>query len=164
MAFCERQFDSYYLQQHQVKIKPSEMLSLIEGESYNLQFKDQSVSCRLLSKGNHKKVEEAMKSFQAELDGGKSPSELRKKVLAAPKAPVVDDVNFLSRSRAPVMSSREVCLGQSTERKKSKKAKVEKLTQPAVLQGSQNKNMVKNKGFCNNFNHKPDHMVPVVSK
>ena len=129
------------------KIKPSEMLSLIEGESYNLQFKDQSVSCRLLSKGNHKKVEEAMKSFQAELDGGKSPSELRKKVLAAPKAPVVDDVNFLSRSRAPVMSSREVCLGQSTERKKSKKAKVEKLTQPAVLQGSQNKNMVKIKGF-----------------
>ena len=29
------------------KIKPSEMLSLIEGESYNLQFKDQSVSCCL---------------------------------------------------------------------------------------------------------------------
>ena len=129
------------------KIKPSEMLSLTKGESYNPQFKDQSVSCRLLSKGNHKKVEEAMKSFQAELDGGKSSSELRKKVLAAPKAPVVDDVNFLSRSRAPVMSSREVCLEQSTERKKSKKAKVEKLTQPAVLQGSQKKNMVKIKGF-----------------
>ena len=37
------------------KIKPSEMLSLIEGESYNLQFKDQSVSCRLLSKAIIKK-------------------------------------------------------------------------------------------------------------
>ena len=37
------------------KLKPSEMLSLIEGESYNLQFKDQPVSCRLLSKGNYKK-------------------------------------------------------------------------------------------------------------
>ena len=45
------------------------------------------------------------------------------------------------------MSSREVCLGQSTERKKYKKSKVEKLTQPAVLQGSQNKNIVKIKGF-----------------
>ena len=39
-----------------------------------------------------------MKIFQAELDGGKSPSEFRKKVLAAPKAPVVDDVNSFPRS------------------------------------------------------------------
>ena len=117
-------------------VKPSEMLSLIEGESYNLQDKDQPVSCRLLCKGNLKKVEEEMKIFQAELDHGKNPSDLRKKVLAASKAPVVDDVNFLSRSRAPVMRSREVCIGQSTERKKSKNPTVETLTQPAVLQGS----------------------------
>ena len=37
------------------KLKPSEMLSLIEGEFYNLQFKDQPYSCRLLCKGNFKK-------------------------------------------------------------------------------------------------------------
>ena len=85
-----------------------------------------------------------MKIFQAELDDGKNPSDLREKVLAASKAPVVD---FLSRSRAPVMRSREVCLGQSTDRKKTKKSKVETLTQPAVLQGSQNNNMVTIKGF-----------------
>ena len=84
------------------------MLSLIEGESYNLQFKDQSVSCRLLSKGNYKKVEEAMKIFQAELDGGKSPPELRKKVLAPPKAPVVDDVNFLSFPRSSYEQQRSL--------------------------------------------------------
>ena len=106
------------------KIKPSEMLSLIERESYNLQVKEQPISCRLLCKGNLKKVGEEMKIFQAELDDVKNPSDLRKKVLAASKAPVVDDVNFLSRSRAPVMRSREVCLGHSTERKKSKKSKV----------------------------------------
>ena len=129
------------------KIKTSEKLSLIEGESYNLQVKDQPVSCRSLSKGNYKKVEEGMKIFQAQLDDGKSPSDSRKKVHAAPKAPLVDDVNFLSRSRAPVINSTEVCLGQSTGRKKSKKAKMETLTQPTVLPGVQNNNMVKIKNF-----------------
>ena len=88
-----------------------------------------------------------MKIFHAELDDGKNPCGLRKKVLAASKAPVVNDVNFLSRSRAPVLRSREVCLRQSTEQKKSKKSKVETLTQPAILEGSQNNIMVKIKGF-----------------
>ena len=68
-----------------------------------------------------------MKIFQAELDDGKNPSDLRKKVPGESKAPVIDDVNFLSRSRAPVMRSREVCPGQSTERKKSKRSLKSKL-------------------------------------
>ena len=37
------------------KVKPLEMFSLVEGDSYNLQNKDQPVSCRLLCKGNLKK-------------------------------------------------------------------------------------------------------------
>ena len=56
-----------------------------------------------------------MKIFQAELDDANNPSDLRKKFFAASKAPVVNDLNFLSSYRAPVMRSRELCLGQSTE-------------------------------------------------
>ena len=87
------------------KTKPSEMLSLIEGDSFDLRFKDGNLPCHLLAKGNMKKVEELMNNYQQELDAGKRPSELRKTVLANPKAPVVDEVNFLCRGRAPVMNS-----------------------------------------------------------
>ena len=81
-----------------LKPKPSSvMLSLIEGDSFGLRFKDRNVPCHLLIKGNVKKVEELMKSYQQQLDAGKRPSELRKTVLAIPKAPFVDEVNFLCR-------------------------------------------------------------------
>ena len=102
------------------KTKPSKMLSLIERDSFDLRCKDGNVPCRLLAKGNMKKVEELMNNYQQELDAGKRPSELRKTVLANHKAPVVDEVNFLCRGRAPVMNSTVVSLGKPAGVEKSK--------------------------------------------
>ena len=128
------------------KTKPSEMLSLIEGDSFDLRFKDGTVPCRLLAKGNMKKVEELMNNYQQELDGGKRPSELRKTVLANPKAPVVDEVNFLGRGRAPVMNSTVVSLGKPAGVEKSK-APNSALSQP-VISAKKKNNTVK----CDFFN------------
>ena len=80
-----------------------------------------------------------MKIFPAESDSSKKPSDLRKKIIAASNAQVVDDVAYLIRScikgsgyeehRSP-----EVRLGISRDQKISKKSKAENLTNPPVVQ------------------------------
>ena len=86
------------------KLKASQKLSMIEGECYDLKIKDKEYPCRLLTKGPAKKVEQEMAYYKAELEEGKRPSDLRKKVLTSSKAPTVE-VDFLSSSRPPIMTS-----------------------------------------------------------
>ena len=71
------------------------MLSLVEGESFDLRIKEQNLSCHFLANGNLAKIEDLMGNYQSELDYGKWPFDLRKTDLAAPKAPVVKEVKFL---------------------------------------------------------------------
>ena len=86
------------------KLKASQKLSMIEGECYNLKIKDNEYPCRFLTKGPAKKVEQEMAHYRAEIEEGKRPSDLRKKVLTSSKAPMVE-VDFLSSSCPPIMTS-----------------------------------------------------------
>ena len=123
------------------------MLSLIKGDSFDLRFKEINVPCRLLVKGNMKKVEELMKNYQQELDAGKRPSELRKTVLATPKAPVIHEVNFLCRGPAPVVNSTVVALGKPAGVEKSKTSNSAS-SQPVISAKKEN-NTVKCDSFIN---------------
>ena len=94
------------------KLKTSQKLSMIEGQSYDLRRKAEIYPYRLLTKGNLKYVERAMLSYQAEMDSGKRPSDLKTLILTASKAPLVEEVDFLSSSRAPNMTSTAITLGK----------------------------------------------------
>ena len=54
-----------------------------------------------------------MAHYKAEIVEGKRPSDLRKKMLTTSKAPMVD-VDFLSSSRPPIMTSAELSLGKDS--------------------------------------------------
>ena len=116
------------------KLKASQKLSMIEGECYNLKIKDNEYPCRLLTKGPAKKVEQEMAHYKAEIEEGKRPSDLRKKVLTSSKAPMVE-VDFLSSSRPPIMESAELSLGKNSGQT-SKKSNSSASQQPAVVQSN----------------------------
>ena len=103
--------------------------------------------CRFLVKENKKKVEQLLNSYQQELDAGKRPSELRKTVLATSKAPVVYEVNFLCRGRAPVMNSTVVSLGKPAGVEKSKASN--SASSQSVISAKKNNNTVKCDSFIN---------------
>ena len=88
-----------------------------------------------------------MNSYQQELDAGKRPSELRKTVLATSKAPVVYEVNFLCRGRAPVMNSTVVSLGKPAGVEKSKASN--SASSQSVISAKKNNNTVKCDSFIN---------------
>ena len=73
-----------------------------------------------------------MAHYKAEIEEGKSPSDLRKKVLASSKAPMVE-VDFLSSSHPPIMTSADLSLGKDSGQT-SKKSKSSASQQPAVVQ------------------------------
>ena len=116
------------------KLKASQKLSMIEGECYDLKIKDNEYPFRLLTKGPAKKVEQEMAHYKAELEEGKRPSELRKKVLTSSKAPMVE-VDFLSSSRPPIMTSADLSLGKDSGQT-SKKSNTSASQQPAVVQSN----------------------------
>ena len=75
-----------------------------------------------------------MAHYKAEIEEGKQPSDLRKKVLTSSKAPMVE-VDFLSSSRPPIMTSAELSLGKDSGQT-SKKSKSSAIQQPAVVQSN----------------------------
>ena len=95
---------------------------MIEGQSYDLRGKEETYPSRLLTKGNLKYVERAMLSFQAEMESGKRPSDLKTTILTASIAPLVEEVDFLSSSLAPNMTSTELTLGKVSRKAKKSKA------------------------------------------
>ena len=114
------------------KLKPSQKLSMIEGQSYDFRRKEEIYPRRLLTKGNSKYVERVMLSWQAEIDSGKRPSDLKTTILTASKAPLVEEVDFLSSSRAPNMTSTAITLGM--ESGKAKKSRASSSQQPVFNQ------------------------------
>ena len=116
------------------KLKASQKLSMIEGECYNLKIKDNEYPCRLLTKVPAKKVEQEMAHYKAEIEEGKRPSYLRKRVLTSSKAPMVE-VDFLSSSRPPIMTSAELSLGKNSGQT-SKTSKSTTSQQPAIVQSN----------------------------
>ena len=73
-----------------------------------------------------------MFSYQAEMDSGERPSDLKTTILTASKASLVEEVDFLSSSRAPNMTSTAITLGK--ESGKAKKSKASSSQQPVVNQ------------------------------
>ena len=126
------------------KIKPSQKLSMIEVQSYDLRRKEEIYPCRLLTKENLKYVERAMLSYQAEMDSGKRPSDLKTTILTASKAPLVEEVNFLSSFRAPNMTSTAITLGK--EDGKAMKSKASSSQQPVV-----NQSQIREQVFFNHY-------------
>ena len=112
------------------KLKPSQKFSMVEGQSYDLRIKEETYPYRLLTKGNLQYVERAMLSYQAEMDSGKRPSDLKTSILTASKAPapLVEEVNFLSSSRAPNMTSTEITLGKESGKAKKNEGKLKSAT------------------------------------
>ena len=80
------------------------------------------------------KAKHEMAHHKAEIEEGKRPSDLRKKVLTSSKAPMVE-VDFLSSSRSPIMTSAELSLGKDSGQT-SKKSKSSASQQPAVVQSN----------------------------
>ena len=126
------------------KLKPSQKLSMIEGQSYDLRRKEEIYSCRLLTKGNFKYVERAMLSYQAGMDSGKRPSDLKTTILTASKAPLVEEVDFLSSSRAPNLTSTAITLGK--ESGKAMKSKASSSQRPVV-----NQSRIREQVFFNHY-------------
>ena len=91
------------------KIKASQKLSMIEGESYNIKIRDDEYSCRLLTKGHLKKMEKEVANYKRAIEEGKWPSELRTKVLTSSKTQMVE-VDFTSSFRPPMMTSAQLTL------------------------------------------------------
>ena len=121
------------------KHKPSQKLSMVEGQSYDLRRKEGIYSSRLLTKGISKYVERAILSYKAEMDSGKRPSDLKTTILTASKAPLVEEVDFLSSSRAPNMTSTAITLGK--ESRKATKSK-ESSSQQQVVNQRRNREQV----------------------
>ena len=138
------------------KLKPSQKLSMIEGQSYDLRRKEETYPCRLLTKGNLKYVDRAMLSYQAEMDSGKRPSDLKTTILTASKAPLVEEVDFLSASRAPNMTITEITLGK--ESGKGKRSKASSSQQPVV-----NQSQIREQIIFNQYKLKRFHATKIVN-
>ena len=138
------------------KLKPSQKLSMIEGQSYDLRRKEEIYPCRLLTKGNLKYVEREMLSCQAEMDSGKRPSDLKTAIVTASKAPLVEEVDFLSSSRAPNKTSTAITLGK--ESGKTKKSKASSSQQPVV-----NQSRIREQVFFNHYKLKRFQATKIVN-
>ena len=78
------------------------------------------------------------------MDSGKRPSDLKTTILTASKAPLVAEVDFLSSSRAPNMTSTAITLGE--ESGKATKFKASSNQQPVV-----NQSRIREQVFFNHY-------------